>query len=206
MCGLVGVGRGARKSLGVGGVVVGSVLRGRLRKERVECGDYYGRGGERGGVSKCGRRGSNAELASNDEEGKDVGVCYGGICTVGVVVRAGKGGQAAQVYEPSGPLAACMHTGQQSTRRSKKAVSGGMAGALHIGASADRGPWPGDAAVQPRRLALEPAWPAFEQVPWPLTPISLHLEAFVRLACPLCVRQNDGLVCGVHGPSLLRAR
>jgi hypothetical protein len=28
-----------------------------------------------------------------------VRVCYGGICTVGVVVRAGKGGQAAQVYE-----------------------------------------------------------------------------------------------------------
>jgi hypothetical protein len=65
-----------------------------------------------------------------------VSVCYGGICTVGVVVRAGKGGQAAQVYEPSGPLPACsIHTGQQSTRRSKKAVSkmrlaanGGMAG------------------------------------------------------------------------------
>jgi hypothetical protein len=40
-----------RKSLGRGVVVVGSVLRRRLRKERVECGDYYGR--ERWCVCMC---------------------------------------------------------------------------------------------------------------------------------------------------------
>jgi hypothetical protein len=47
--------------------------------------------------AKCGG-GSNAELASKDEGGQSVGVCYGGICTGGVVVRAGKGGRL-EVYD-----------------------------------------------------------------------------------------------------------
>jgi hypothetical protein len=48
------------------------------------------KGGQGGGW--CGRRGSNAELANNDEGGQRIGVCYGGICTVGVVVRRVKEG------------------------------------------------------------------------------------------------------------------
>lgn len=86
-------------SQGKDGVYVGSAVRRRLRKERVECGNYCGQQRRADGVS--GGRGSNAELANNDEGGRMCGVCYGGICTVGVVVRAGKGGQAADVYEPS---------------------------------------------------------------------------------------------------------
>jgi hypothetical protein len=89
-----------RASQGSDDVVVGSAVRRRLRKERVECGNYYGQQRRTRYVGDG--RGSNAELANNDEGGLDrCGVCYGGICTVGVVVRAGKGGQAADVYEPS---------------------------------------------------------------------------------------------------------
>jgi hypothetical protein len=41
----------------------------------------------------CGGRGSNAELANNDEGGQRIGVCYGGICTVGCGGETGKGGR-----------------------------------------------------------------------------------------------------------------
>ena len=65
--------------------------------------------------------GSNAELADKDEGGQGEGVCYGGICTVGVVVRAGKGGRAG-VYEKLSTLAACP--------QANKAAEGGVTGAM----------------------------------------------------------------------------
>ena len=79
-----------RASQGREGVVVGSAVRACGGCGRNEWNAAIIRGQQR--RAGCVGGESNAELAENDndEEGRRLGVCYGGICTVGVVVRRGK--------------------------------------------------------------------------------------------------------------------